>query len=142
MKNSIVLIALALFLSSSRPVPPADCNAESLSTDCIGKLTSGFNFLKTYKIDGTTGSKSLVEYSYVFMKGTQYMINVCPEGGPQGIVVSLFDSKRNQVATSKVNGQVVSAIAFPCNATGIYYIQFSHDGSNSFCGGSAMGFKR
>ncbi len=119
----------------------AQCNAESLSTQCIPKLAEGFNFLKSYKIE--KGGKEYVEYSYVFAKGAQYMINICAPGqSTDGIVVSLFDSKRNQVASSKVNGQFISAIAYPCPATGIYYIRYTFDGSTNNCGGSALGFKR
>lgn len=97
--------------------------------------------MKSYKIE--KGAKDFVEYSYVFTKGTQYMINICADGqSTDGIVVSLFDSNRNKVATSKVNGQFISAIAYPCNTTGIYYIQYTFDGSTGNCGGSALGFKR
>jgi hypothetical protein len=117
------------------------CNSEALSNQCIPKLAAGFNFLKSYKIE--KGGKEFVEYSYVFTKGTQYMINICAGGAEtDGIVVSLYDSNRNKVATSKVNGQFISAIAYPCNTTGIYYIQYTFDGSSSYCGGSALGFKR
>jgi hypothetical protein len=117
------------------------CNSEALSSQCIPKLADGFNFLKTYKIE--KGAKEFVEYSYVFTKGAQYMINICAPGqNTDGIVVTLFDSNRNKVASSKINGQFISAIAFPCNTTGIYYIQYTFDGSSSYCGGSALGFKR
>src|SRR5689334_10189427 len=117
------------------------CNSEALSNQCIPKLAAGFNFLKSYKIE--KGGKEFVEYSYVFTKGTQYMINICAGGQEtDGIVVSLYDSNRNKVATSKVQGQFISAIAYPCNTTGIYYIQYTFDGSTSYCGGSALGFKR
>jgi hypothetical protein len=119
------------------------CNADNFTTACIPKLATGFNFLKSYKIDGEGGAKEKVEYSYVFTKGTQYMINVCATGtATDGIVVSLFDSNRNKVASSKLNGQFLSAIAYPCNATGIYYIQYTFDGAGGKCGGSALGFKR
>src|SRR5436190_23778078 len=119
----------------------AQCNAEALSTACIPKLATGFNFLKSYKIE--KGGKEYVEYSYVFTKGTQYMINICAGGqNTDGIVVSLYDSNRNKVASSKVGGQFISAIAYPCNTTGIYYIQYTFDGSTNNCGGSALGFKR
>lgn len=137
MKKIIAFSFLILLLNTNLV---GECNTEVYSSDCIGKLQEGFNFLKTYKIDGLNGSKEVIEYSYVFTKGTQYMINICSES--QGIVVSLFDSKRNQVATSKVNNQVISAIAYPCNATGIYYIQYTFDNSATYCGGSALGFKR
>jgi hypothetical protein len=137
---AIFAITLFTFISTEAF---AQCNAEDLTNQCIPKLANGFNFLKSYKIDGEGGTKDKVEYSYVFTKGTQYMINICAPNQPtDGIVVTLYDSNRNKVATSKVNGQYISAIAFPCNATGIYYITYTFDGSKTYCGGSALGFKR
>ena len=139
MKKFIIFIFSVLVLSTLDVI--AQCNAESLSTQCIPKLATGFNFLKSYKIE--KGGKDFVEYSYVFTKGTQYMINICAGGtNTDGIVVSLFDSNRNKVASSKYNGQFLTAMTYPCNTTGIYYIQYTFDGSTSYCGGSALGFKR
>jgi hypothetical protein len=138
--KKFVFFMVAIFILNALDAL-AQCNSEALSNQCIPKLATGFNFLKSYKIE--KGGKEFVEYSYVFTKGTQYMINICAEGADtDGIVVSLFDSNRNKVATSKVNGQFISAIAYPCNTTGIYYIQYSFDGSAKYCGGSALGFKR
>lgn len=138
---SVFILGMFFFLSGT--VANAQCNSEQFTDACIPKLASGFNFLKAYKIDGQGGSKTKVEYSYVFTKGTQYMINVCATGeNTDGIVVTLFDSNRNKVASSKINGQYISAIAYPCNTTGIYYIQYTFDNSTQFCGGSALGFKR
>jgi hypothetical protein len=140
--KKLVFFVLSIFLLSSSDVT-GQCNSENLSNQCIPKLAGGFNFLKSYKVDGGGGTKEKVEYSYVFTKGTQYMINICASAQPtDGIVVSLYDSNRNKVASSKFNGQYLAAIAYPCNATGIYYIQYTFDGSASYCGGSALGFKR
>jgi hypothetical protein len=139
MKKLFILVIAAVVVSAMDVI--GQCNADNLSTQCIPKLSAGFNFLKSYKIE--KGGKDYVEYSYVFTKGTQYMINICAAGqATDGIVVSLFDSNRNQVASSKINGQFISAIAYPCNTTGIYYIKYTFDGSTSYCGGSALGFKR
>jgi hypothetical protein len=139
---SYSVLVFTLILICSKNIQ-AQCNPDNLANECIPKLASGFNFLKSYKVDGEGGAKEKIEYSYVFTKGTQYMINLCSTGSnTDGIVVSLFDSGRNKVATSKINGQFISAIAYPCNATGIYYIQYTFDGSASKCGGSALGFKR
>ncbi|HNP18233.1 MAG TPA: hypothetical protein PKL31_07370 [Fulvivirga sp.] len=142
MKKALFTFFVAgLFLMAG--TASAQCNPEQYTNTCIPKLASGFNFLKSYKIDGQAGAKTKVEYSYVFTKGTQYMINVCATGdATDGIIVSLFDSNRNQVASSKINNQFISAIAYPCNTTGIYYIQYTFDKSAEFCGGSALGFKR
>jgi hypothetical protein len=139
MKKSIFIVLIVLVASALEVI--GQCNSDVLSSQCIPKLASGFNFLKSYKIE--KGGKEYVEYSYVFTKGTQYMINICSPGtATDGIVVSLFDSNRNKVASSKINGQFIQAIAYPCNTTGIYYIQYTFDGSTSYCGGSALGFKR
>jgi hypothetical protein len=138
--KKLILIVLSVFVLSTLEVI-GQCNSEAFSTQCIPKLASGFNFLKSYKIE--KGAKEFVEYSYVFTKGTQYMINICAgDANTDGIVVSLYDSNRNKVASSKINGQFISAIAYPCNTTGIYYIQYTFDGSTGYCGGSALGFKR
>jgi hypothetical protein len=121
----------------------AQCDPEQYTNECIPRLGDGFNFLKSYKVDGEEGNKRKVEYSYVFTKGTQYMINLCANGeGTNGIVVSLYDSQRNLVASSKYNNQFISAIAYPCNTTGIYYIQYTFEDAADYCGGSALGFKR
>jgi hypothetical protein len=139
MKKSIFIVLTILVISALEVI--GQCNSDVLSSQCIPKLATGFNFLKSYKIE--KGGKEYVEYSYVFTKGTQYMINICAPGtSTDGIVVSLFDSNRNKVASSKINGQFIQAIAYPCNTTGIYYIQYTFDGSTAYCGGSALGFKR
>ncbi len=141
MKKLIFFIALIFLLNSTDA--SAQCNSENLSSQCIPKLAAGFNFLKSYKIDGDNGTKEKVEYSYVFLKGTQYMINICAPSQPtDGIIVSLYDANRNKVASSKMNDQYITAIAYPCNATGVYYIQYTFDKPSSYCGGSALGFKR
>ncbi|MCU0367581.1 MAG: hypothetical protein MUF39_02000 [Cyclobacteriaceae bacterium] len=141
MKINLVLIVILAFFYISAVDVPQTCNSESFADECVPKLTTGFNFLKSYKIDGT--AKDKVEYSYVFTKGTQYFINLCNSGAAtDGIVVNIFDKERNKVASNKISGQYVSAISFPCNATGIYYIQYTFDEPSGHCGGSAMGFKR
>lgn len=143
MKRKIAFCLLLLIGCAFSAELAGQCDTETLSNDCIPKLATGFNFLKTYKIDGAASGKDKIEYSYVFTKGTQYMINLCATGtATDGLVVSLFDANRNKVATSKVNGEFITAIAYPCNATGIYYIQYTFDGKSSKCGGSALGFKR
>jgi hypothetical protein len=142
MKKNIILLVFGYFLINTGNAF-AQCNPTVFADNCVPKLASGFNFLKSYPIDGQGGSKDKIEYSYVFTKGTQYMINVCSNGeSVDGIIVNIFDSSRNQVASSKINGQFISAIAFPCNTTGIYYIQYTFDSSTKYCGGSALGFKR
>jgi len=141
MKSFLISTLLACLFNNISTSGP--CNSEELCSKCIPKLTSGFNFIKTYKIDGAGGTKDKIEYSYVFTKDTQYFINICtPLTNTDGIIVSLFDSSRNKVATSKVDNKFISGIAYQCNSSGIYYIQYTFDGSISYCGGSVLAFKR
>ncbi len=135
-----LLIALSLWTSCS---VLGQCNADNLSSDCTLKLSDGFNFLKSYHLDSKADERDTIEFSYVLTKGSQYMINVCAqEERGNKIIMTLLDGARNRLATSKVNGQIVSVISYPCNATGIYYIQYSFDGRGKQCGVSALGFKR
>ncbi len=141
-KFSIALVLLAFVGFGFTDHSSAPCDPEGLANTCIPKLAEGFKFLKAYKVDGALTGKEKVEYSYVLTTGTQYMINLCAPGEtPDGIVVSLFDGQRNKIATNKVEGQILSAINFACQSTGIYYIQYTFDGG-ARCGGSALGFKR
>lgn len=136
--------ALILFFASFSlaNVASAQCDADKYVNECIPKLASGFNYLKSYKIDGLQGDREKIEYSYVFTKGTQYMISLCSGANAGDVVVDLFDSQRNKVASSKINGKLASIISFPCKATGIYYLSYSFDQSQDFCAASALGFRR
>ncbi|MDN4166941.1 hypothetical protein QWY31_15625 [Cytophagales bacterium LB-30] len=143
MKKVIAALSLFILLGVASPQVFAQCDTEKYTEACIPKLPEGFTYLKSYKVDGDGGAKQKVEYSYVFTKGAQYMINVCTEGnGADGIVVTLYDSNRNKVASSLFNGQFLTALTYPCNTTGIYYITYTFEGSKANCGGSVLGFKR
>ena len=138
MKTLIIFILIACLHSNISAV--AQCNSAELSNQCIPRLVSGFNYIKSYSIDG---EKEKTEYSYVFCKDTQYLINICtPNRDIEGIIVNLFDSKRNKVASNKLENKYISRLAYQCNSSGIYYIQYSFDGSKAHCANSALAFKR
>lgn len=48
--KKLILIALSVITLSTLEVI-GQCNSESLSNLCIPKLSTGFNFLKSYKIE-------------------------------------------------------------------------------------------
>ena len=140
--KKLILICVILVVVCGRQ-SFAQCNSEELSSTCIPRLTtSGFNFLKTYKISGER-DLTKVEYSYVFTKGTQYMISLCDQNTSQNtIMVTIYDGQRNKVASNKVGGKLLAGLIYPCNATGIYYMQYTFEESSQRCGGSALGFKK
>lgn len=128
---------------SAVSIANAQCNASELKNQCLPQMASGFNFIKSYTIDGTKRANAKVEYSYVFCKDTQYMINICShDQQANGIIVSLFDSKRNLVASSNIDNKALTRLAYQCNSSGIYYMQYTFAGTSTYCGGSALAFKR
>jgi hypothetical protein len=143
MKKIIITLSLIALIFVVAPESISQCDAERYTEMCIPKLMDGFNFVKSYKVNGEEGNKSKIEYSYVFAKGTQYYINLCNDGeDTDGMIVNIYDSNRKQVATSYANGNYYPGIIYPCNATGIYYITYTFKDSQNHCGGSVLGFKR
>lgn len=143
MKATITLISILSLTFLLNLQAQAQCAPSAHTNTCITELVDGFNFVKSYDINGEVGTKEKIEYSYVFAKGTQYFMNICAEGdGTDGIVLSLYDSNRKKVGTSYANGSFNKGIIYPCNATGIYYITFTFEGSQKHCGGAVLGFKR
>lgn len=139
MKRIFSLALLVIFLSPA--IALAQCNPDDLCNACIPKLSTGFNFVESYRVHGQQSTQK-VEYSYVFTQGTQYMITVCEQQPEQSsVVVTIYDAQRNKVATNKIDGNVLSAIAYPCHATGIYYLQYTFEEGSQRCAGSALGFK-
>jgi hypothetical protein len=142
-RTSVKIFLVALFIHLISDTLYGQCSSEELGKACIPKLTAGFNFLKNYKIESSGQGKDIVEYSYVFTKGTQYMINVCSSVSSQeDVIIILLDSQRNQVASSQLKDQVLTGLTYACNSTGIYYIQYSFKNGTAVCSGSALGFRR
>jgi hypothetical protein len=121
----------------------AQCNASSLSQECVTKVQDGFTFLKSFIVDGLNGTREKVEYSYVFSKDTQYFLNVCPSANEsEGIIVSLYDSNRKLTTSNVSNGKMFPGLIFECKSTGIYYISYTFKDSKNSCGGSVLAFRR
>jgi len=143
MKKIVLLLSAISFFLLAAPDASAQCNSGQFAESCVSQLADGFNFVKSYEINGEGGSKEKIEYSYVFAKGTQYFMNICNDGdNTDGIVLNLYDSNRKKVGTSFANGNYNKGIIYPCNATGIYYITFTFESSKNYCGGAVLGFKR
>lgn len=140
MKKFLFFIALIIFTTGTTF---AQCDAAGKAAGCVPNPNSGYTLIKSFEVDGKGGSNDQIEYSYVFTKGTKYLVNVCgDESTPDGVVVTVYDKYRNKVASNLVDGNVVKAIAYPCSATGIYYITYTFEDSKAYCGGSTIGFKR
>ncbi len=133
----IILLSACFFPSDAS----AQCKTDTFVASAVAELTAGFNFLKSYKIEGEPDLEK-VEFSYVLTKGAQYMFTLKDANNSLGIIVTLYDAQRNKIASSKIGGALVSAVSFPCNASGIYYIQYTFEPGSTRCGGGALAFKR
>lgn len=135
-----LIAALICVLPSTKSF--SQCNNDEFVNASVASLTPGYSFLKSYKISGEKDLEK-VEFSYVLTKGTQYILNLKDKNATTpSTIVTLYDSKRNKIATNKISGQIAPAIAFACGATGIYYITYTFEASSERCAGSSLGFKR
>jgi hypothetical protein len=121
----------------------AQCDSEIYTKRAFQTLSTGFTFVKSYKVDGKNGIRKQIEYTTVFSKDTNYMIRMAgKDGGVQGMIITLYDSQRNELATSHVNNKFFPGWTYKCKATGIYYLSFTFKDSQSWCGGAVLGFRR
>ncbi|MCA6431442.1 MAG: hypothetical protein IM613_18570 [Cytophagales bacterium] len=136
--NSVAkILAALLFCLMTMGAANTDC-VEASSQLCVSNIPKGFNFLKSYPVN-LPNSKGYQEQSYVFTKGTVYLIRVCQTTG-KPVELSLMDNGRTKVGTNSINGTTVDAISYACSATGIYYIRLL--GSDTYCGNCLIAFSR
>lgn len=143
MKRLLVILSVvfSLALASSQEAQ-AQCDTGTLTSMALSKL-GDHTFVKSYRIDGRGGKRKTIEYTCVFSKDTDYRIRVASrDGGANGIIATLYDSKRNQVGTSFINNKFLTGITYKCQATGIYYLKFEFRNSKNYCGAAVLGFHR
>lgn len=120
---------------------PFTSSAQCDAKECVAKLSAGYTFLKTYKIET---SKSENEFSYVFSKNTNYMLMICNSGtNDQNVIATVYDSNKKEIATNfdKKNNKYYPAFVYNCKVTGIYYIKFTLKETIQCCTG-ILAFKK
>ena len=143
MKKLLIILAAFVTMSFMAINAQAQCNAELYNNIALKKLAPGYTFVKSYRIDGKGGQRKKIEYTCVFSKDTSYQIRMAgKDGGPKGLIATLYDSKRSQLSTSYVSDRFFNGWVYKCNATGIYYLSFTFKDSKSFCGAAVLGFRR
>lgn len=143
MRHILFVCLAALLIAFSGGSASAQCNAELYNNKALKQLTTGYTFVKSYRVDGRNGTRKKIEYTCVFSKDTNYMIQIAgKDGGAQGIIATLYDSKRNKKASNYYDNKFYPTWTYKCRATGIYYLTFTFKDSQSFCGAAVLGFKR
>ncbi len=138
--NTIFFIATATILSS---IGYAQCNTELYINKSMKSLSPGFQFSKSFRVDGRGGARKKVEYTCVFSKDTNYMIKMSgKDGSSKGIIGVLSDSRNNKLVSSFYNNKFLDGWQYKCRSTGIYRLTFTFKDSQSFCGSAVLAFKR
>ena len=134
-----ILMLFFLFLGSSAF---SQCQEESFLNKCAGKL-GDYMYLKSFKVDADQvevgGS---IEFNYVLSKGKKYVITVCDEKIESSrMVVKLYDRNKELIASSydRRKRKHYPKLVYPCEATGVYYLEYSFRGSKANCGVSILG---
>jgi hypothetical protein len=146
-----LILSLLLTLSNpvkiekpnDKPIEVVSCDSKTYKDKILNTIPSQFTYLKSYTLDGQGGGKPNIEYSYIFSKNTTYLVMIA-NSSPQtkGLKVTIYDSNRKQLVTSVTQAKYYPAIMYKCNATGIYFLRFTFENSNDYCGGSVLAFKR
>lgn len=140
MKALIVFIALFAWSTAS-----AQCDANGLKSKCTSQLASGFTYIKSYPLEeGKVNDKGEIEYSFVFSKGTIYMLTFANSmGSASGIEITLFDPTHKKIASNFDAGSGdFFPLGYKCTSTGVHYMTFKFKDGTPPCGLSILGFKR
>jgi hypothetical protein len=142
--NVIRLLSLLAFLTFVPQLAAfAQCDAEVHTAKSVKELEQGFIFMKSYRIDGKEGQRKQVEYTCVLNKDTSYMLRVVSKDGKtNGIIATLYDAQRVEVATNHLNNKMFEGWTYKSGATGVYFLIFTFKDSQTYCGGASMGFKK
>lgn len=143
MKKFLLLSAFFVAFGATVNTASAQCDANKWKSKCISGLAGGFTFIKSYALDGgSAGADGAVERSFVFSKGTIYMINtVNALGESSGIKVELYDPAHKKLASNYRDGKYYP-LGYQCATTGVHYMKFYFSGTKDKCGLSCLGFKR
>lgn len=123
----------------------AQCDVNSLKGNCTGQLASGFTYIKSYPLEKSKiNAKGEIEYSFVFSKGTIYMLTFANSAGAaKGIEIILYDPSHNKISSNFDAGTGdYFPLGYKCSATGVHYMTFKFKDGTEPCGLSILGFKR
>ena len=144
MKRIKKLILLLILCSTFFPlISSGQCESDAFLDKCATNLGS-FNYIKSFTLNARPRKKANCEVSYVFSKGSTYMLILCNENVVGGeMVINLYDREHKLIASTydQKNEKHFSNILYSCSATGVYYIQASLKDAKGGCGMFILGFR-
>jgi hypothetical protein len=118
------------------------CDIEAYKANALSYLPKGFTLSKSYNVDSRICRK-INEGILTLHKNVDYVIRLATkDGGFYGMIVTLYNAKREELMTSIVDNKQFNGWTYRCKQTGIYYISFTFKDSQSHCGGAVLGFRR
>lgn len=132
---------------SFAPVAPlVACDTKIYKDKCISNMVEGFTFLKSFGLDGKSGTQRNISASYIFSKGAKYTIMLANASAQnKGLGVKILDPNKKEIINSyaKEKGKYYPIIQYQCSSTGIYYFDFYFTSeAPDFCGGAVLAIKR
>ena len=134
-----------LFLSLNQNSAKSQCENDETLQACVG-LINNYKYVKTLNIEPDLFKKGVneIEFSYVFNKGTTYIITVCDKNATGNkLIVDVFNNLGKKVLSSYNNEskKYYLKIIFPCASTAVYRLKYSFSQGNSACGVSIIGIQ-
>ena len=136
-----VLVLSVFFLSKGLY---GQCEGDHFLDKCSTNLGT-YTFVKSFHISIDPAKSEIFEWSYVFSKGSKYMIIVCDEKDDTNrMVINLYDRNHQLVASSydKSRKKHFGSLIYPCNATGVYYVEANFEAGRPACGVNVLGFSK
>jgi|WetSurSiteA1Bulk_404760.scaffolds.fasta_scaffold36924_1 hypothetical protein len=120
------------------------CETDAVLDKCASGMGT-YNYIKSFIADANPRKKANSEYSYVFSKGSTYIMIACNEkviGGE--MVINLYDRNHVLIASTwdEKSKKHYTDLEYPCSATGVYYIKATFDAAKSGCGMCILGFSK
>lgn len=122
----------------------AQCDSDDFLDNCAAQLET-YTFIKAFNTTLKASAGAKQEMSYVFSKGSEYIIVACDQNAKGGkLIISLYDRMHKLVAStySPQMKRHFPSLVFPCQATGVYYIEFKFEGDKGGCGVGILGFDK
>ncbi len=120
------------------------CDGNDFLNKCSSALGS-YTFIKAFQIKMEAKADNKLENTYVFSKGSNYMIIICDENSKgKRMVLNLYD-RNHKFITSSYNQETKKHypnISYPCMATGVYFMETVFENDKGGCGVNILGFSK
>lgn len=120
------------------------CNTDAFLDKCASNLGT-FNYIKSFSINASPRKRANSENSFVFSKGSTYILIACKENSVGGtMIINLYDRNHNLIGSTydEKTKKHCADMRYSCSSTGVYYIKVAFEGTKKGCGMCILGFNK